>query len=308
MAKPFVKWAGGKTRLLTQFHDILPDNLNRKDTFTYIEPFVGGGAMLFFMLQNYPNIEKAIINDINPNLATAYRIIRDFPEDLIIELRRFQAEFSKLNSELLKKEYYLSIRNSYNHESHTEIGKTAMFIFLNRTCFNGLHRVNSKGYFNVPFGKYDNPTICDEKLIIEDSCALQNVNILCGDYTQIEHFVNDSTFIYFDPPYRPLSATSSFTSYAKDDFNDDEQVRLGEFYKHLSNMGCQMMLSNSDCSAKNSNDTFFEDLYGDFIIDRVFAARSVNANPLKRGKLSELIIRNYESTTKHPIRNMQLAI
>ena len=291
MAKPFIKWAGGKTQLLTQFENILPHNLEEAEHFTYIEPFVGGGAMLFHMLQKYTNIGRVIINDINPNLITAYRVIRDTPERLITDLKMLQREFRQNSNEEARKEYFLRIRKSYNEDTHNDVTNTAMFIFLNRTCFNGLYRVNSKGYFNVPFGKYT--TICDEELLLEDSKILQNVEILCGDYTLIERYVDNNTFIYFDPPYRPLSTTSSFTSYSKENFDDTEQTRLAHFFARLSRYGCKMMLSNSDCCAQNPNDTFFENLYGNFIIDKVHASRFVNAIPSKRGKLTEILVRNY---------------
>ena len=293
MAKPFIKSAGGKTQLLTQFENILPHNLEEAEHFTYIEPFVGGGAMLFHMLQKYTNIGRVIINDINPNLITAYRVIRDTPERLITDLKMLQREFRQNSNEEARKEYFLRIRKSYNEDTHNDVTNTAMFIFLNRTCFNGLYRVNSKGYFNVPFGKYTNPTICDEELLLEDSKILQNVEILCGDYTLIERYVDNNTFIYFDPPYRPLSTTSSFTSYSKENFDDTEQTRLAHFFARLSRYGCKMMLSNSDCCAQNPNDTFFENLYGNFIIDKVHASRFVNAIPSKRGKLTEILVRNY---------------
>ena len=293
MAKPFIKWAGGKTQLLTQFENILPHNLEEAEHFTYIEPFVGGGAMLFHMLQKYTNIGRVIINDINPNLITAYRVIRDTPERLITDLKMLQREFRQNSNEEARKEYFLRIRKSYNEDTHNDVTNTAMFIFLNRTCFNGLYRVNSKGYFNVPFGKYTNPTICDEELLLEDSKILQNVEILCGDYTLIERYVDNNTFIYFDPPYRPLSTTSSFTSYSKENFDDTEQTRLAHFFARLSRYGCKKMLSNSDCCAQNPNDTFFENLYGNFIIDKVHASRFVNAIPSKRGKLTEILVRNY---------------
>ena len=293
MAKPFIKWAGGKTQLLTHFENILPHNLEEAEHFTYIEPFVGGGAMLFHMLQKYTNIGRVIINDINPNLITAYRVIRDTPERLITDLKMLQREFRQNSNEEARKEYFLRIRKSYNEDTHNDVTNTAMFIFLNRTCFNGLYRVNSKGYFNVPFGKYTNPTICDEELLLEDSKILQNVEILCGDYTLIERYVDNNTFIYFDPPYRPLSTTSSFTSYSKENFDDTEQTRLAHFFARLSRYGCKMMLSNSDCCAQNPNDTFFENLYGNFIIDKVHASRFVNAIPSKRGKLTEILVRNY---------------
>lgn len=306
MAKPFIKWAGGKTQLLTQFERILPHDLDSVGNFTYIEPFVGGGAMLFHMLQKFPNMGRAIINDINPNLTTAYQVVRDTPEPLIAELRRFQTEFRQLDGEEMKREYFLNIRKSYNMEPHDDIVKTAMFIFLNRTCFNGLHRVNSKGYFNVPFGKYANPTICDEDLIMEDSRVLRNVEIFHGDYSQIEQFADGNTFVYFDPPYRPLNATSSFTSYSRENFGDAEQIRLAQFFARLSECGCRMMLSNSDCSAHDPNDTFFEELYRNFIIEKVYASRSVNANPSKRGRLTEILIRNYELTVMYPVDNLVL--
>ena len=293
MAKPFIKWAGGKTQLLTQFENILPHNLEEAEHFTYIEPFVGGGAMLFHMLQKYTNIGRVIINDINPNLITAYRVIRYTPVRLITVLKMLQREFRQNSNEEARKEYFLRIRKSYNEDTHNDVTNTAMFIFLNRTCFNGLYRVNSKGYFNVPFGKYTNPTICDEELLLEDSKILQNVEILCGDYTLIERYVDNNTFIYFDPPYRPLSTTSSFTSYSKENFDDTEQTRLAHFFARLSRYGCKMMLSNSDCCAQNPNDTFFENLYGNFIIDKVHASRFVNAIPSKRGKLTEILVRNY---------------
>ena len=298
MAKPFIKWAGGKTQLLTQFENILPHNLEEAEHFTYIEPFVGGGAMLFHMLQKYTNIGRVIINDINPNLITAYRVIRDTPERLITDLKMLQREFRQNSNEEARKEYFLRIRKSYNEDTHNDVTNTAMFIFLNRTCFNGLYRVNSKGYFNVPFGKYTNPTICDEELLLEDSKILQNVEILCGDYTLIERYVDNNTFIYFDPPYRPLSTTSSFTSYSKENFDDTEQTRLAHFFARLSRYGCKMMLSNSDCCAQNPNDTFFENLYGNFIIDKVHASRFVNAIPSKRGKLTEILVRNYKFHSK----------
>lgn len=308
MAKPFIKWAGGKTQLLAQFDRVLPSELHEKNEFTYIEPFVGGGAMLFHMLQKYPNIGRAIINDINPNLIRAYRVVKNTPDLLIAKLDLLQSEFRQLIGENARKEYFLSVRESFNMEQHDDIENTAMFIFLNRTCFNGLHRVNSKGYFNVPFGKYVNPTICDDVLIMEDSRALQNVEILCGDYSQIETYTDKNAFIYFDPPYRPLSTTSSFTSYSKENFDDTEQIRLANFFTKLSQKGCKMMLSNSDSRAINPGDTFFEDLYGDFSIDRVYASRSVNSNPTKRGKLTEILVRNYEPMVMHHADYFHIAI
>ena len=167
-------------------------------------------------------------------------------------------------------------------------------IFLNRTCFNGLYRENSKGAFNVPYGKYANPTICDYDLILSDSNLLKRVTILHGDFSNTANYRHKYTFFYFDPPYRPLDATSSFNSYVKTAFNDEEQIRLKAFYESMNNEGCYALLSNSDGKSRNNEDLFFDNLYGNFIIERVYAKRCINANPSKRGKLSELLIRNYK--------------
>ena len=293
--KPFLKWAGGKTQLLPIIDFYLPEDFKKEKEITYIEPFVGGGAMLFYMLQNYPHIRRAIINDINSHLITTYRTIKEKPFALIESLKNIEAEYKALKDFENKKNYFLDIRSRFNLENITDIEEASYMIFLNRTCFNGLYRENSKGYFNVPYGKYENPTICDEQLIIADSELLQKVDILNGDYSHTSDYVNGYTFFYFDPPYRPLDATSSFNSYVKEEFNDKEQVRLRDFYSQLSNAGYKEILSNSDCKGRNGNDNFFDDLYKDFIIERVYAKRHINANPAKRGVLTELLIRNYEN-------------
>lgn len=293
-AKPFVKWAGGKTRLLPTIDSFLPKNFEAEQSVTYIEPFVGGGAMLFYMLQAYPNIRRAVINDINSHLTNTYRVIRDFPEELIAALREIQFEYRELGDEESKKQYYLSMRNRFNTANLSELEDAACFIFLNRTCFNGLYRENAKGLFNVPFGRYKNPTICDEDLIRADSECLQKVTILNGDFSQIDTYIDGYTLIYFDPPYRPLTSTSSFNSYVKEAFNDDEQIRLKNFFATISKSGNYALLSNSDGHSKNQEDIFFDELYQDFIIQRVNSSRSISANPTKRGNLTELLIRNYE--------------
>ena len=294
-AKPFLKWAGGKTQLLPTIDSFLPESFGREKNITYIEPFVGGGAMLFFMLQKYPNIKKAIINDINPHLVKTYTIIRDNPYSLIDSLSELQEQFRTAENFDAQKELFLNIRTRFNQKTYTDIEEAAFMIFLNRTCFNGLYRENSKGGFNVPFGRYSNPTICDESLILSDSELLQKVEILNGDFAQTGDYVNGYTFFYFDPPYRPLDATSSFNSYVKESFDDNEQIRLKEFYSSLSADGCREMLSNSDCKGRNAEDDFFDELYQDFFIERVYAKRNINANAAKRGTLTELLIRNYES-------------
>ena len=294
-AKPFIKWAGGKGQLLEQLDAYLPEDFGDRRNVTYIEPFVGGGAMLFYMLQRYPNIQHAVINDVNPDLTTCYRTVRDTPEDLIASLLDIQNAYNALLTEDGRRDFFLAARDRYNEKNLDPIENTTKFIFLNRTCFNGLYRVNKKGLFNVPFGKYINPQICDPATIRLDSELLQRVEILTGDFeATLDHVGDGYNFFYFDPPHRPLNATSSFNSYSKEDFNDDEQIRLRDFCARLNGrLGIGWMLSNADCSAKNPEDTFFEEIYTDFFINRVFASRAINANPSKRGKLTELLICNY---------------
>ena len=251
--------------------------------------------MLFYMLQRYPNIQHAVINDVNSDLTTCYRTVRDTPEELITSLTEIQNAYNELQTEEAQRDFFLAARDRYNEKNLDPIENTTKFIFLNRTCFNGLYRVNKKGLFNVPFGKYINPQICDPATIRLDSELLQRVEILTGDFeATIDHVGDGYNFFYFDPPYRPLNATSSFNSYSKEDFNDEEQIRLRDFCARLNGRwGIGWMLSNADCSAKNPEDTFFEDIYNDFYINRVFASRAINANPSKRGKLTELLICNY---------------
>ena len=294
-AKPFLKWAGGKGQLLSQLSEYLPVKIN-KEPFTYIEPFVGGGAMLFYMLQHFGNIKKAVINDVNEDLILTYRIIKDNVETLITKLERFEKDYLAITDQDERSKLFYEVRERYNQHIGDSIERASQLLFLNKTCFNGLFRVNKKGQFNVPFGKYANPTICNANVLIADCQLLQaaNVEICQGDYTQTIQYVNNLTFVYLDPPYRPLDATSSFTAYAKDDFNDDDQRALVSFCHQLSESGCLWMESNADCSAKNPEDTFFENLYKDYKIERVYASRFINANPEKRGKLTELLIKNYE--------------
>lgn len=251
--------------------------------------------MLFYMLQKYPNIRRAIINDINSHLIKTYSVIKDEPYSLIHTLYDLQNQFRELEEYDKQKELYLDIRAQFNKSELSEIEEAAYMIFLNRTCFNGLYRENSKGGFNVPFGRYSNPTICDAELLLADSELLQKVEILNGDFSHTEEYIQGYTFFYFDPPYRPLDTTSSFNSYVKEAFDDNEQIRLKEFYSELSAGGCYAMLSNSDCKGRNAEDDFFDRLYADFFIERVYAKRCINANVAKRGTLTELLIRNYEN-------------
>ena len=296
IAKPFIKWVGGKGQLIEQLEAKLPADFDNWDNATYIEPFIGGGAMLFYMLQQHPNIKRAVINDINPDLITCYRTVRDNVELLIPALRDIQAEYHALSDMEAKREMFMAVRQSYNEKNLDPIENTVKFFFLNRTCFNGLYRVNKRGLFNVPWGKYIQPQICDEYTLRTDSELLKRVEILEGDFEDTISYAEGNTLFYFDPPYRPLSDTSSFNDYTKDAFNDDSQVRLKEFCDHVNLDGHCFMLSNSDCKGKNEADNFFEVLYANYYIDRVMASRNVNANGAKRGKISELLIRNYMNT------------
>lgn len=291
-AKPFLKWAGGKTQLISAIGKTLPPNIVQKN-FTYIEPFVGSGAVLFWVLNHFPNLKKAVINDINEDLIHTYQTIADRPNELISILQVLQNEYHALEgNEDGKKNYYYQKRALYNARKEEQSGQAALFIFLNRTGFNGLYRVNRKNEFNVPMGDYKKPTICDRGNILAVSEALQKVEMLCGDFEQTLNYADNNSLFYFDPPYKPLNETSSFNTYAKEGFNDSEQVRLKNFCSKLDILKHTWILSNSDVKGTDDNDNFFDDLYANFNIQRVEAKRNINANPEKRGKLTELLITN----------------
>ena len=294
-AKPFIKWVGGKGQLIEQLEALLPADFAERGNITYIEPFVGGGAMLFYMLQTYPNIKSAVINDINTDLTLCYQVVRDNPTELIKSLNAIQSEYYALRTEEERKLFFLQQRERFNSKSLDKIDNCTLFFFLNRTCFNGLYRVNKAGKFNVPFGKYTTPTICDSATIYADSRLLQKVDIMTGDFEKTFTKIEGDTFFYFDPPYRPLSNTSSFNDYSKEDFNDDAQIRLKRFCDRLNEKGINFMLSNSDCFGKDGTDRFFEDLFIDYRIERVWASRNVNAIASKRGKLTEIVVNNYHN-------------
>ena len=295
-AKPFIKWVGGKGQLIEQLDEKLPANFDDWQDVTYIEPFVGGGAMLFYMLQRYPNIRHAVINDVNPDLTTCYCVVRDMPEELITACEEIQSAYNALQTEDARREFFLAVRDRYNEKNLDPLENTTQFFFLNRTCYNGLYRVNRKGLFNVPFGKYTNPQICDPITIRKDSEILQRVEIMTGDFEATFDRARGKTLFYFDPPYRPLSDTSSFNDYAKEAFNDDAQIRLKEYCDRINEAGFHFMLSNSDCKGKNEDDNFFEVLFQAYQIERVWASRSINSNPDKRGKLTEILVHNYQTT------------
>ena len=300
-AKPFIKWVGGKSQLIEQLDAQLPADFGNWDNVTYIEPFVGGGAMLFYLLQRYPNIQHAVINDINQDLVICYKTVRDSLGLLIESLKDIEKTYLSLQTEEKRKDFFMAARDRYNEKNLDPIENTTKFFFLNRTCFNGLYRVNKKGLFNVPFGKYANPTICDPNTLRKDSELLQRVEILTGDFEDTFDYANGNTFFYFDPPYRPLSDTSSFNDYTKEAFNDDAQIRLKKYCDKINESGYKFMLSNSDCKGKDEKDNFFDMLYEAYQIERVWASRSINSNPNKRGKLTEILVHNYQDTKQRNV-------
>ncbi len=287
--KPFLKWAGGKTQLLDSINSKFPYN----EDFVYIEPFVGSGAVLFWVLNNYPNLKQAIINDINTDLINSYKTIKTDVESLIIILQQLENDYHKLANNLeLKKVYYYSKRTIFNDRTSDQVTQAALFIFLNRTCFNGLYRVNKNNGFNVPIGSYKKPKICDANNLKTVSKILAKVEILNEDFEATIDYATKNTVFYFDPPYKPLSETSSFNSYAKNSFDDNEQIRLKQFLDKLNLLGYKWILSNSDVKNNNSANNFFDDLYKEYNINRVLAKRSINSNASKRGVLTELLITN----------------
>lgn len=299
-AKPFLKWAGGKSQLLPEIDRILPDYVF-EEPFTYIEPFVGSGAVLFWMLNNFPNMKRAVINDVNIDLINTYNTIAESADELIKVLSSLQDDYYSISDdEGRKKEYYYDIRNRYNTRNEDSIMQAALFIFLNKTCFNGLYRVNRNNEFNVPIGSYKRPTICDRENILAVSRALQRVEIISGDFENTLNYASsNNTLFYFDPPYKPLSQTSSFNSYSKAEFDDAEQVRLRDFCSELDLLNHTWILSNSDVKGSDPDNSFFDDIYADFNISRVSAKRSINANPEKRGTLSELLITNQKNREEY---------
>lgn len=290
-ARPFIKWVGGKTQLLTEIRKLLPRDFASRQHVTYVEPFVGGGAVMFWILQAYPNIERAVINDINQELICTYHVIKENVEDLITELAYIQDEYIPMDAED-RKAYFMEKRARFNTKAISPIETAALFIFLNRTCFNGLYRVNSKGEFNVPHGKYANPRICDMTNLRASSKVLQKVDILCGDFAETGRFASPDTLFYFDPPYKPITETSSFTSYAKDGFDDCEQLRLRDFCNQINKKNALFVASNSDPKDVNPEEDFFDTIYQKFFIKRVSAARMINSDASGRGVISELMISN----------------
>ena len=299
-ARPFLKWAGGKGQLLGQIGRHLPPGMEEGRLAKYAEPFIGGGAV-FFLIANDFDVREFFISDMNEDLVLAYRTIQQQVENLIERLEEIKRQYLQLDR-VRRQEYFYEARRSFNQRrasslcsasAQEEALHVARLIFLNRTCFNGLYRVNSRGDFNVPFGNYRNPRICDEENLRSVSRSLRNAEIHFGDFTACKRFVDEKTFVYLDPPYRPISKTASFNSFYKFPFDDDEQRRLALFYQELGCAGAKLMLSNSDPRNENPQDSFFEELYAGFSIHKVLASRRINSNGAKRGPITELLITNY---------------
>ncbi|WP_304178928.1 DpnII family type II restriction endonuclease [Leptotrichia trevisanii] len=291
--KPFLKWVGGKGQLIDKIEKFYPfDNKINK----YAEPFIGGGAVLFDILNKF-ELEKIYISDVNIELLNCYKVIKEKVQKLVDKLKVFENEFLVKDKED-RKIYYYEKREQFNklklENNSEEVKRAALMIFLNRTCFNGLYRVNKKGLFNVPMGDYKNPKICDEENLINISEKLKNVDIIYGDYKKSYDFIDENTFVYFDPPYRPLNQTSLFTSYTEYTFEDKEQIELSEYFKLLNKKGAKLLLSNSDPKNENIEDSFFDDLYKEFDINRIEASRVINSDGGKRGKITEILVNNME--------------
>lgn len=293
--KPFLKWVGGKGQILKEIEKYYP--FKDKRITKYAEPFVGGGAVLFDILSRF-DLDGIYISDINSELINTYCIIRDDIDSLLEMLYALQNTFLPLGIDD-RKAYYMQKRERFNNlkiysDKGSSIEKAALMIFLNKTCFNGLYRVNKRGLFNVPMGSYKNPMICDENNLRTVSEKLQSVTIVCCDYRKSASFIDKNTFVYFDPPYRPITDTASFTSYTENSFGDKEQIELAEFAEEMHKKGAKIVISNSDPKNSNVNDGFFDDMYSDYTIKRVEANRMINCRAQERGKIKELLISNFE--------------
>lgn len=268
-AVPFLKWAGGKSQLLNRFNHLFPKQFNR-----YFEPFLGGGAVFFRLAAAYTNLQ-AVLSDANAELINCYRMVAE-DLDTVMEL---------LSKHRNDKHYFYKIR-AVDVSKMSPAARAARLIYLNKTCFNGLYRVNSKGQFNVPFGRYKNPRILDASNLGAARRALAHTDVICAPFEHVLMRARQGDFVYFDPPYHPLSITASFTGYTKGSFNFDDQKKLAEVFRALSKRGCYLMLSNSDTME-------IRELYKDFRLETVLATRAINCVAEKRGRISELLVLNY---------------
>lgn len=302
IAKPFIKWVGGKQQLIEQLENLFPQELKTGEITHYTEPFLGGGALFFYVFQKY-NLKTAYLSDVNKDLILTYQSVQQKPNELLSFLEQYQKNYDATNEEK-RTELFLKVRSdfnlqrikiNYNSLENNSLERAAQFIFLNKTCFNGLFRLNAKGDFNVPFGKYKTANIFDESNILAASKVLQNAEIVCGDYSLCFSKVQDNSFVYFDPPYRPLSTTASFTTYTGTAFTDKSQIKLSLFFQKLDKeKNVKLMLSNSDPTNENPTDAFFDRAYTGYHIHKVWAKRAVNSKGDKRGKINELLITNYQ--------------
>ena len=295
--KPFLKWAGGKGQLIPQLKEFLPPELTLTGKVkNYVEPFLGGGAFFFWLIIEF-EFENVYLYEINKEVGDCYQTIQTRVKPLIKELEGLEEEyFSRTGPQ--REKFYYKRRAEFNElcisgRNHL-LRKSALLIFLNKTCYNGLYRVNSKGEFNVPFGRYRNPTICDKENLLAVQEALKNAVIIKGDFALCLEHADDSSLVYFDPPYRPLSKTASFNSYSRDTFDDSEQRRLKWVIDKLDKTGAYVMLSNSDPKNYDPKDSFFDDLYKAYHITRLKAARMINCDSSKRGEIKEILVTNYD--------------
>jgi len=306
-AKPFLKWAGGKTQLLQRFRKLYPKQLIEGKIKNYYEPFLGSGAVFFDIAQHY-KIQNAYLYDINEELILTYKVIQQDVAKLVEYLFRYQKNYSKLTKKQKDKYFYEQRTNynlqrfniDYNKYSEAWVARAAQLIFLNRTCFNGLFRVNSKGEFNTPAGDYKNPTICDEHNLLSVAKVLECATIKNAGFQQLKRDLKSRSFVYFDPPYRPISKSASFTAYSKNEFADKEQKQLAELFHLIDKKGALAMLSNSDPKNNDPKDNFFDDLYKDYSIVRVPAKRMINSNASKRGAINEIVVTNYPTIKFQP--------
>lgn len=299
MAKPFVKWVGGKSQLISEITQRLPEYVKNGMPYIYVEPFTGSAALALHLLDSEHPPSAIILNDINTDLVNLYKVVKSYPHELLEYLKALQSEYDELEDKEAKQPYYYAKRDEFNTREANDIKHAGLFIFLNRAGFNGLYRVNSKNKFNVPIGSYKKPNFVFEDTILQASKALTNVEIYNQSYEDTLSHLEQSNknnlpaFFYFDPPYKPLSESSSFTSYSKDSFDDEDQEKLKSFCNLLDQKGYQWLLSNSDTTNLDAKNTYFDTLYSNYKIERVKASRSINSKGSKRGQINELLIRNY---------------
>lgn len=304
-AKPFLKWAGGKTQLLSQLEESLPTDLLEGQVDRYIEPFVGSGAVFFFLARKY-KFRRFYINDINQDLILTYKVIQQQPELLIRVLQKFEQEYLPLNDEK-RREYFqqkraafnlLSDQIRYQQYQNNWLKRAAQIIFLNKTCFNGLFRFNKQGKFNSPYGSYVRPRICHDENIVNVSRLLnqKNVVLMNGDFDRLRSKITRNSFVYLDPPYKPISKTSNFTSYSSVSFDDSAQIRLAALLRYIDGKQAKFLLSNSEPKNENPQDTFFDEIYRGFSVKNVYARRQINSRADKRGKIKEIVVANYPIT------------